>query len=116
MTIAYLRRGEFYDDARDARLDKKKVAEARPEEMKYFETIGAYKKVPYAQAIERTVRRATDDNSSVMVHTCTERTSTPTPNQTRTSRCLKQINWRKARCVGHRCGRKMWRGRRAKET
>ena len=38
-------------------LDKKKVAEARREEMKHFEAMGVYKKVPYAQAIERTGRR-----------------------------------------------------------
>ena len=39
------------------KLDKQKVAEARREEMKYFETVGVYKKVPHAQAIERTGRR-----------------------------------------------------------
>ena len=41
----------------DEKLDKKKVAEARWEEMKYVEVMGVCKKVAYAQAIKRTGRR-----------------------------------------------------------
>ena len=38
---------EFYDEATDEKFDKKKC----------FDALGVYKKVPYAQAIERTGRR-----------------------------------------------------------
>ena len=48
---------EFYDEATDEKLDKKKVAEARREDMELFEDMGVYKKVPYAPAIERTGRQ-----------------------------------------------------------
>ena len=39
-TIAYLVGDELPDETTDEKLDKKKVAEARREEMKYFEAMG----------------------------------------------------------------------------
>ena len=50
-------------DDRDGTTDEKarqeKVAEARREEMKYFEAMGVFRKVLDSQAIERTGRRPT---------------------------------------------------------
>ena len=56
-TIAFLIGDEFYGGTTDEKFDKKKVAEARWEEMKYFEAMGVCKKVPHAQRIERIGRR-----------------------------------------------------------
>ena len=56
-TVAYLRGSEFYDETEDEKLDKRKVAEAPREEMRHFEAMSVYRKVPYAQASERTGRR-----------------------------------------------------------
>ena len=55
--LAYLKGSKFYDEVTGERLDKKKVAEARREEMRYFEAVSMYRKVPYARVTERTGRR-----------------------------------------------------------
>ena len=49
--------GEYYSNVTDEKLDKDKVEGARREEMKCFERMGVYKKVPYTQSFERTGRK-----------------------------------------------------------
>ena len=56
--LMFVQGDEYYSDISDEKLDKEKVEGARKDEMKYFERMGVYKRVPCEQAIERTRRTA----------------------------------------------------------
>ena len=55
--ITYVQGDEYYSNITDKKLDEEKVKGARKEEMKNFERMGVYKKVPYTQSVERTGRK-----------------------------------------------------------
>ena len=52
--ITYVQGSEYLSNVTGEKLDKDKMKGAGKEEMKYFERVGVYKKVPRTQAVERT--------------------------------------------------------------